>query len=267
MENSNPVAAAPASNQYVINNVQQLFPVNNNLVNFHAKFYVKSLSNEPFQGLVVNQQLLDSGDSLQFRQAEQGVFSGEIKQDNDVAENWYLALKSVKPNKVSIQVQTVQIPAAPQPEPQQQIQQLARAGGRDSGSTVNTGKGWGSFFTVPNLLKVLLGVGVVSALVVFAKRYLKKRSSYVSNDKPNPYYSSSNLNDDYAELMPAVAQLDEYAPSSPLVGGGGLTELPASPSPPVVTGGSTPPAASEGHTSAAILGEDLLAKVNNLPAI
>lgn len=251
MENSNPVAAVPASNQYVINNVQQLFPINNNLVNFHAKFLVKSLSGESFQGLVVNQQLLDSGDSLQFRPADQGIFSGEIKQDNNVADNWYLALKSTKPNKVTIQVQTVQVPAAPV-QSEQQVQQVARTGGRDSGSSVDTGsQGWGSYFTMPNLLKLLLGVGVFSALIVLAKRYLKKRSSPTSVENP---YHAAMIHDDYADIAPAVSQLEDYAPSSPLMsGGGGVSDVPSS--------------TSEGHTSAAVLGDDLMTKVNNLPAI
>lgn len=252
---------APASNQYVINNVQQLFPINNNYVNFNAKFQVKSLSGEPFQGIVVNQQALDSGQVLQFRNAEQGLFSGEIRQDNNVPDNWYLALKSPKPNKVTINVQTVQIDAAPQQNPSQ-VQQVGRTGSRDSSGHSS---GWSAMFTMPNLLKVALGIGIVSALYFFAKKYWAKRKSTagVRNDEY-----------DYTSLRPAIdAQPDDFMPSSPLLPAAAHAATPAGP-----TQGTTPVAAaapsapsaspaSEGTSSAAILGEDLLAKVNNLPPI
>lgn len=112
--------------QYVINNVNQLFPLNQNLSNFRAVFSVISSTAEPFYGIVVDQGLLDSldaGKQLEFKVAEQGVFTGEIIQDNNSNTNWYLVLKSPQPNSVTVNIQTVPIPANPQQQQQQLLQQ------------------------------------------------------------------------------------------------------------------------------------------------
>jgi hypothetical protein len=255
MENPNP--SPTSNNQYVINNVQQLFAINNNLVNFRSKFQVTSLSSEPFQGLVVNQQTLDSGQALQFRNADTGMFSGEITQDNNVPNNWYLVLKSPKPNKVTVDLQTV--PVAPRSPEQQEpaaennaVAQAARTGARDTSSA---GKSWSSYFTFQNMVKVMIGVGVLSALYLLAKRFLKRRPSAADGDS----------GDDYAALAPGADLGLESG------GGDGMPEIAAAPAPvPAAAPAPVPaaaPAGVEGTSTATVLGDDLLSKVNNLPAI
>jgi hypothetical protein len=121
-------------------------------------------------------------------------------------------------------------------------------------------------FTMPNLLKVALGVGVVSALYFFMKKYWSKRKGAQAAAASDDDYG------DYSSLRPAFGHADDFVPTSPLI----TAAAPVSTSPvrvaaaPAVPAAAAAPAAApaaEGTTSAAILGEDLLAKVNNLPPI
>jgi hypothetical protein len=256
MENPNP--SPTSNNQYVINNVQQLFAINNNLVNFKSKFQVTSLSNEPFQGLVVNQQTLDSGQALQFRTADAGIFSGEITQDNNMPNNWYLVLKSPKPNKVTIDFQTVPIAPRPMDQPvaaMDNAAQLARTNPRDS--PPDSGKGWSSYFTFQNMVKVLIGVGVLSALYMLAKRFLKRRRQDKNRGDAEDFGALAPDAD-----IPELGGMELVGDTSSLELGGGSMAAPA-PAPIV----SVPPAGIEGTSTATVLGDDLLSKVNNLPAI
>ena len=101
---------APPQNQYTLNSVQQLFELNpQNYKNFQSFFVVKSSTSEPFWGLVVDQETLDSGVQLEFKSADNGYFSGEIIQDTNNSNNWYLVLKSIKPNVVILDIKTQSI--------------------------------------------------------------------------------------------------------------------------------------------------------------
>lgn len=90
--------------QYTINDVQQIFSLNQNLNNFKTSFQVQSLSNEPFFGILVDEQTLQSGKTLEFKTLENGIFSDDIPQDNNKPTYWYLVLKSIKPTKVNIRL-------------------------------------------------------------------------------------------------------------------------------------------------------------------
>ena len=92
---------------YILNNVKQIFEINKKLKTFKSKFMVKSLNNEPFYGIIIDQENLDSGKHLDYKYAEKGVFSGEITQENETDSLWYLVLKSPSPNKVSVQIETI----------------------------------------------------------------------------------------------------------------------------------------------------------------
>lgn len=244
-----PNASVP-QNQYVINNVQQLFALNANLVNFQAKFVVKSLSNEPFLGLVVNQQILDSGQPLQFRNSEQGMFSGEMTQDNNVANNWYLVLKSPKPNQVVVDIQTV--PIAPKLEQAQAPQQVARMGGPDTGPTASPGL-FSSIFKMANLFKIVLGAGVLSIAYFLVKRFRQsrpmvplKRSEVAQLVEPPVVQHEAFIN----PVAPAVVQ---------------KVEVPQVNTPNLDAGGSDTASTVEGTSTQAVLGENLLNMIQNLP--
>jgi hypothetical protein len=259
MENSEPIAALPA-NEYVINSVQQLFPLNQNLVNFRASFVVRSASGEPFLGLVVDQHALDSGENLSFRAAEQGVFSGEISQDNGESTNWYLVLKSAKPNKVSVDIRTqpiaahslapVQPPAPVQPLPAAARMQAARR----SSSRTSLGGLWEQFNALHPALKLILGAGLASGLYWLWQKWQERRGHgrAAQDDEGLDHLSNQEV---AAVLAPAAkpAGVEPLAAAAPA----------AAPAAPVID----PIASVEGATTATVLGDDLLAKVNKLPDI
>lgn len=264
MDNGNP----QPQNQYTINNVQQLFAINNNLVNFQAKFIVKSLSGEPFQGLVVNQSMLDSGQSLEFRAADQGVFSGEITQDNNVPDNWYLALKAPKPNKVSVDIQAIPIAARPEgpvvaAKSAQSTQQSQRQSSqRQNGSSGSSGSsGW---FNFQSLFKLLIGAGVISMIYVLFKRFWKPRNRKAAHAIRYDGGESSAADDAFAAATAGFGGGDAASAAQSV-------QVSTSAAPVTTVAPPAPPAAAavaiEGTSTASVLGEDLLAKVKNLPEV
>jgi len=98
-----------------LSKIQQLVPLNNTFVNFESHFEIKSKAGKPFYMLVVSQSELDAlpeGDSLDFKNVSQGQMSASIKQDNNLAENWYIVLKADEPNEVEVRIQARELPMA-----------------------------------------------------------------------------------------------------------------------------------------------------------
>jgi hypothetical protein len=50
--------------KYTISSIKQLIDLNGKSVNFHLSFSVRSLNKEPFDALVVTQEMLDSHEPL-----------------------------------------------------------------------------------------------------------------------------------------------------------------------------------------------------------
>lgn len=182
---------------YIINNVQQLFELNKSLTNFSSKFYVQSITNEPFYGIITNQKNLDSGNKLEYKFAETGIFSGEIIQDNNINDHWYLVLKSSSPNKVTINIDTK--PVNPKIQPQQlqtnqpqsnqlQQQQLYHQ------SQQSPKKSKYPWFKIL-LIAVIVGIGIYFILKLFIfkdnKIYTPNVSSYGSNGGNSSYKGGS----------------------------------------------------------------------------
>ena len=118
------------TSKYNISNIKQLIDLNGKAVNFLVNFKAVSLSNENFYALVVTQEMLDSNEPLNYQRAE-GEISGQIKNDNGIYNNYFLCIKSDKPNEieVSINIQAIQPSQPPPPQqqqPQQQVQQSSR---------------------------------------------------------------------------------------------------------------------------------------------
>lgn len=252
-------------NQYVINNVQQLFELNHNLVNFKSIFSVKSMSGEPFWGIVVSQQILDSGDLPEFKSADQGFFSGEITQDNNLYTNWYLALKSQKPNKVVIDIQTFPVPpreaVPPQPQPQPQAQVFHAPHPHPPVKE--------SYFDASSVMTVIAVVSLLGAGYL-AYRYYSERKT-----QPKPPV----INEVAASLMPVAPPIFATpVPSVPPVSVAPVpvvapTTIPESIVPPIMSS-STESMVPElsglnlgGSSTSDILGSDLMRQINNLPTI
>lgn len=107
------------TSKYNISNIKQLIDLNGKAVNFLVNFKAVSLSNENFDALVVTQEMLDSNEPLTYQKA-QGEISGQIKNDNSIYNNYFLCIKSDKPNEIEVSINIQQIqPSEPQPQPQQ----------------------------------------------------------------------------------------------------------------------------------------------------
>ena len=96
--------------KYSISSIKQLIDLNGSTVNFHLTFTVKSLNKEPFDALVVTQEMLDSNSPLNYQRAD-GEISGQIKNDNNVYNSYFLCLKSDKPMDVEVTVRMTEVAA------------------------------------------------------------------------------------------------------------------------------------------------------------
>jgi hypothetical protein len=90
---------------------QQLFDLNGQLTNFDLNFTVKSLQNKDFYVLVVDQTTLDNDTNLHFRKTENGYIGGNIVNDKNVYQNYFLCLRSdFDDHDVEIFVEKKEIP-------------------------------------------------------------------------------------------------------------------------------------------------------------
>jgi hypothetical protein len=96
-------------NKYSISSIKQLIDLNGSRVNFHLTFQVKSVTNEPFDALVVTQEMLDSNSPLNYQRAE-GEISGQIKNDNNVYNSYFLCVKSDKVMEIDVTVNITDVP-------------------------------------------------------------------------------------------------------------------------------------------------------------
>jgi hypothetical protein len=186
--------------------VQQLFSLNQNLVNFKALFSVSSLSQEPFLGIVVDQQTLDSGEALEFKSADKGLFSGDITQDNNIATNWYLVLKSAKPNKVAVNIQSFPIPGKPQ-QPQQDLNPILHAvASHDSHGSSSSWK-IPSYRENRQLYLILGGIVGVGLMYVGYKYYYLPRMLKRSKSSKGHSKLDGNSGERGDELLPELAEI------------------------------------------------------------
>jgi hypothetical protein len=86
---------------YTLSKVQQLVDLNNDVVNFRLKFHIESKEGKPFQAVVVSQSQLDSDEDIQFQNVD-SVISGDVENNNNVYQNYYILLKSDTPVTVNV---------------------------------------------------------------------------------------------------------------------------------------------------------------------
>lgn len=94
---------------YSLTNIKQLIDLNKDKVNFELDFHVQSITNDPFDALVVTQEMLDSETPLEYQKAN-GVISGKIVSDQNVYSNYFLLLKADNPTDcvVTINIHDIQ---------------------------------------------------------------------------------------------------------------------------------------------------------------
>lgn len=92
-----------------IDTIKQLIDINGDATNFKANFTVSAPNGDSFFMLVADQNKLDSGEELQYRQV-QGSESGSIVADKNVYQNYYLVLKADRPIPVDVAIDFEPLP-------------------------------------------------------------------------------------------------------------------------------------------------------------
>lgn len=95
--------------EYLLNKVKQLIDLNGDSVNFRIKFAVKSKNGEPFELTVADQTTLDNN-NLVYEKVTNGQRSGEVFQDKNVYQNFFLVLKSEQPCQVMVNFVKEELP-------------------------------------------------------------------------------------------------------------------------------------------------------------
>lgn len=92
-----------------LDTIKQLIDINGDATNFKADFTVTAPNGDNFYMLVVDQNKLDSGEELQYREVR-GSESGSILADKNIYQNYYLVLKSDRPIPVEININFEPLP-------------------------------------------------------------------------------------------------------------------------------------------------------------
>lgn len=175
---------------YSLNNFKQLIELNGETVNFELEFTVTSHDNQPFEALVVTQEMLDSEVPLEYQNA-QGTISGRIKSNDNKYHSYLLLLKSQTTNVCDVTINIREI--APENIQQPQNQDI-RNNGRPSRPILKT-QTEQSFWTLKNIL--LYGSLLIVCIIggYFLYKALTKPSSkpkIIENDIVLPKIEQSN---------------------------------------------------------------------------
>jgi hypothetical protein len=168
---------------YNVNKTKQLIDLNGHLTNFKSVFTVKSDKDTEFHVAIVNQNILDSEDdtAVKYRHAT-GIINGEIFNDNDIYQNYFLIIVSKKPCECEVTVDVNQIPSKRNntvrenelSEIIEDIDYKRPLLAEEKNSYVNKKKKsnrvwWILFFVI---LSILIGIG----LFYYLKKYRNKKS-------------------------------------------------------------------------------------------
>tara|TARA_Y100000389_G_C17471034_1_gene530941 strand:+ start:10371 stop:10961 length:591 start_codon:yes stop_codon:yes gene_type:complete len=171
---------------YSVGKQQQLIDLNNETVNFDITFECVSENKAPFDAVVVDQKTLDETPTFDFKSAEDGAISGNIKSDNNEPETYFLVLKAQTPCKVKVRIDKQEIEPAPLPEIEEKTYDQVVDTNQDSGS----------------LKKIMLGAVILGGGALLCYFYLQGRRKTASHESvfeppnvpasPVPSVASSN---------------------------------------------------------------------------
>ena len=85
------------TNTYNLNKTKQLIDLNGDTTNFEIQFTATTPNKEPFYAIVVDQNTLDSDNPINFKKVTDGTISGNIRNDKNIYNNYFLLLKSDDP--------------------------------------------------------------------------------------------------------------------------------------------------------------------------
>mgnify|MGYP000676862019 CR=1 FL=1 len=96
--------------RYNVSKIQQLIDLNGSTTNFDINFKVVSENKQPFQVIVADQSTIDNNPNLAFQTAN-GEISGQLTQDKNIYQNYFLILKSEQPCVCLVEINKKEIPA------------------------------------------------------------------------------------------------------------------------------------------------------------
>jgi len=152
-------------NTYSLSKIKQLINLNGELVNFDLTFRIVAKNKEPFEALVVDQLTLDNSPTLQYKKIEEGELSGNISNNNNTPQTFFLIMRSDPPCEVDIEINRREIP----PAVITPLLPKKESSFFDKFSKKNDGFSW------VKILLVIGGVAVIGILVFW----------YLSKDKDN----------------------------------------------------------------------------------
>lgn len=91
-----------------VDKIKKLIDLNGDTTNFEINFRVTS--NNPFEILVVDQTTLDNSPNLEYKKVENGQITGNVKNDKNVYQNYFLILKADKPCECVVEIDKKEIP-------------------------------------------------------------------------------------------------------------------------------------------------------------
>lgn len=95
---------------YNLNKVRQLIDLNGDTTNFEISFKAVSKNREPFDMLIVDQTTLDNTPNLEFKKAVNGEIAGNIVQDKNIYQNYFMVLKSDNPCQCDVEIIKKELP-------------------------------------------------------------------------------------------------------------------------------------------------------------
>ena len=101
---------------YNVSKQKQLIDLNGNLVNFELEFIAHSKNGEPFEILVVDQAILDSQNTIPYKQAVDGKISGNIVADKNIYQNYFLIIRAENDCEVNVTINKKELPMVEQPQ-------------------------------------------------------------------------------------------------------------------------------------------------------
>ena len=91
----------------LINNIKTLVDLNEDDMYFDIDFKVTSKKGEPFIISVVDQNTLDNQEDLEYKEVEDGFISGNIKNNKNIYQNYFLCLRSMSDSEIECDVEII----------------------------------------------------------------------------------------------------------------------------------------------------------------
>ena len=91
----------------LINNMKTLVDLNGDDVNFDIDFKVTSKNKEPYIISVVDQKTLDNQEDLEYKEVDDGIISGNVKNTKNVYQNYFLCLKSISESEIECDIEII----------------------------------------------------------------------------------------------------------------------------------------------------------------